>query len=169
MSAPIFLAIDIGLTGAIARLDADKRLINVEDLPVLPDGPATRRTINGPLLAELVFKSHAIRAFVETVGPRPGEGVVGAFAFGRSRGIIEGVLAAADVPIVWIAPAQWKRAVGIPPGQNGAKDAARSKAIAIWPSEAAHFARVKDHGRAEACLIGVAGLLLEARREGGAA
>ena len=151
------------------------------------------RAINGPLLAELVFKSHAIRAFVETVGPRPGEGAVGARgrrqapdqrrgpsrargrarnppnAFGRSRGIIEGVLAAADVPIVWIAPAQWKRAVGIPPGQNGAKDAARSKAIAIWPSEAAHFARVKDHGRAEACLIGVAGLLLEARREGGAA
>jgi crossover junction endodeoxyribonuclease RuvC len=169
MSAPIFLAIDIGLTGAIARVDADKRLIGVDDLPVLADGPACRRTINGPLLAELVFKSHAIRAFVETVGPRPGEGAVGAFAFGRSRGIIEGVLAAAGVSVTWIAPARWKRAVGIPPGQNGAKDAARSKAIAIWPSEAAHLARVKDHGRAEACLIGVAGLLLEARREGGAA
>jgi len=99
MSAPIFLAIDIGLTGAIARVDADKRLIGVDDLPVLADGPACRRTINGPLLAELVFKSHAIRAFVETVGPRPGEGAVGAFAFGRSRGIIEGVLAAAGVSV----------------------------------------------------------------------
>jgi hypothetical protein len=31
------------------------------------------------------------------------------------------------------------------------------------PGEAARFARVKDHGRAEACLIGVAGLLREAQ------
>jgi crossover junction endodeoxyribonuclease RuvC len=163
MSAQIFLAIDIGISGAIARLDAEKRLLDLYDLPVLADGPASRRTINGPLLAELVFKSHATRAFVESVGPRPGEGAVGAFAFGRSRGIVEGVLAAAGIPITWIAPAQWKRLVGIPPGKDGAKDAARSKAIAIWPGEAARVARVKDHGRAEACLIGVAGLLREAQ------
>ena len=158
-----FLAIDIGVSGALARLDAEKRLLGVDDIPVLADGPASRRTINGPLLAELIFKSHATRAFVESVGPRPGEGAVGAFAFGRSRGLVEGVLAAAGIPVIWIAPAQWKRAVGIPPGGDGAKDAARSKAIAIWPGEAARFARVKDHGRAEACLIGVAGLMREAR------
>ena len=35
--------------------------------------------------------------FVEHVSARPGEGAVGAFAFGRSRGVIEGVLAAAGV------------------------------------------------------------------------
>jgi crossover junction endodeoxyribonuclease RuvC len=158
------LAIDIGVTGAMAIIDAEKRLLEVFDLPVLADGPASRRTINGPLLAELVFGSHAIRAYVETVGPRPGEGAVGAFAFGRSRGVVEGVLAAAGIPITFIAPAQWKRIVGIPPGKDGAKDAARSKAIGLWPGEATRFARVKDHGRAEACLIGVAGLLREAGR-----
>lgn len=157
------LAIDIGLTGALAILDAEKRLLEVLDMPVLADGPASRRTINGPLLAELVFRSHATRAFVEAVGPRPGEGAVGAFAFGRSRGIIEGVLAAAGIPVTWLASPTWKRTVGIPPGKDGAKDLARSKAIAIWPGEAARFARVKDHGRAEACLIGVAGLLREGR------
>jgi hypothetical protein len=45
-------------------------------------------------LAEIVFKSHASKAFIELVGARPGEGAVGAFAFGRSRGVVEGVLAA---------------------------------------------------------------------------
>ena len=155
MSSQIFLAIDIGISGAMARLDGEKRLLRVDDLPVLADGPASRRTINGPLLAQLVFES----AFVEMVGPRPGECAVGAFAFGRSRGIVEGVLAAEGVPVTWITP---KRIVGIPSGKDGAKDAARSKAIAIWPREAAGFARVKDHGRAEACLIGVAALLREA-------
>lgn len=157
------IAIDIGVSGAMAIMDTEKRLLEVFDLPVLADGPASRRTINGPLLAELVFRSHATRAFVEVVGPRPGEGAVGAFAFGRSRGVVEGVLAAAAIPVTWLAAPTWKRAVGIPPGKDGAKDAARSKAIAIWPGEAARFARIKDHGRAEAALIGVAGLL----REGG--
>jgi hypothetical protein len=103
MNAHLILGIDIGLTGAKAILDTEKRLIDVFDMPCLGDGPASRRTINGP------------------------------------------------------------RIVGIPPGKDGAKDLARSKAIAIWPGEAARFARVRDHGRAEACLIGVAGLLREGR------
>jgi hypothetical protein len=58
----------------------------------------------------------------------------------------------------------WKRIVGIPPGKEGAKDAARSEAIRRWPDKAAWFARVKDHGRAEAALIGWAGLQREGRR-----
>ena len=84
-----------------------------------------------------------------------------AFAFGRSRGVIEGCPAAFAVPATLIAPAAWKRAVGIPPGKNGAKDAARSQAIRRWPAKADLFARVKDDGRAEAALIGLAGLMRE--------
>ena len=33
-----------------------------------------------------------------------------------------------------------------------------------WPDKAALFARVKDDGRAEACLIAVAGLIKDARK-----
>jgi crossover junction endodeoxyribonuclease RuvC len=164
MSSQIFLAIDIGISGAMARLDGEKRLLRVDDLPVLADGPASRRTINGPLLAQLVFESHASCAFVEMVGPRPGECAVGAFAFGRSRGIVEGVLAAEGVPVTWITPTAWKRIVGIPPGQDGAKDRARSEAIRRWPDKAAWFALKKWDGRAEAALIAVAGLRREVGR-----
>jgi crossover junction endodeoxyribonuclease RuvC len=115
------------------------------------------------LLAEFVFRSHATQAFVEYVGARPGEGAVGAFAFGRSRGVVEGVLGACGVPVTFLTPPVWKRAVGIPPGKDRAKDDARSEAIRRWPGQAALFARVKDDGRAEAALIAVAGLL---RRRG---
>ena len=153
------LAIDIGVQGAIAFLTPEGQLIDVFDMPVLNDGPAGRRAVNAPLLAEIVFKSHAVEAFIELVGARPGEGAVGAFAFGRSRGVCEGVLAAAGIPAQHIAPAAWKRAVGIKPGREGAKDAARAEAIRRWPSRASLFARVKDDGRAEAALIGVAGLM----------
>jgi crossover junction endodeoxyribonuclease RuvC len=79
--------------------------------------------------------------------------------FGRSRGVIEGVCAAAGLPIAFLTPAYWKRLVGIAPGKEGAKDAARSLALRRWPSHAATFARVKDDGRAEAALIAVAGLM----------
>lgn len=144
-------------------MSRDGEVIDIFDMPCLNDGPSGRRAVNAPLLAEIIAKSHASKAYVELVGARPGEGAVGAFAFGRSRGVVEGVLAALGIPVVFIAPASWKRAVGLPAGRDGAKDAARSAAIARWPTKAALFARVKDDGRAEAALIAVAGLLREAR------
>jgi crossover junction endodeoxyribonuclease RuvC len=158
-TAASVIAIDIGLRGAIAFLTAKGELITVFDMPVLNDGPVGRRAVNGPLLAEIVLKTHATKAFIELVGARPGEGAVGAFAFGRSRGVCEGVLAAVGIPATFIAPAAWKRAIGIPPGKEGAKGAARAEAIRRWPSRASLFARVKDDVRAEGALIGVAGLL----------
>jgi crossover junction endodeoxyribonuclease RuvC len=158
------LGVDIGASGAIAMLSRAGDLLAVHDMPTLNDGPARRRAVNPALLAEIVARSHASKAFVEMVGARPGEGAVGAFAFGRSRGVVEGVLGALGVPTTHITPASWKRAVGLPAGRDGAKDAARSAAIARWPAKASLFARVKDDGRAEACLIAIAGLLREARR-----
>ena len=159
----LVVGIDIGNAGAIALLETSGELREVFDMPVLADGPAGRRNLNAPLLAEIVAKSHATLAFVEYVGARPGEGAVGAFAFGRSRGVIEGVMAALGLPVAFLTPPVWKRSVGIAPGKVGAKDAARSEAIRRWPDHAAQFARVKDDGRAEAALIAVAGLLREGR------
>jgi hypothetical protein len=155
MGAPCIVGIDIGVAGALALLTPDGDLLEVADMPTLCDGPKNRATVNGPLLAEIVRRWQATEAFVEHVSARPGEGAVGAFAFGRSRGIIEGVLAACGVPVRFLTPASWKRAVGL---TFGSKDAARGEAIRRWPSQAALFARVKDDGRAEAALIAVAGL-----------
>jgi crossover junction endodeoxyribonuclease RuvC len=61
----------------------------------------------------------------------------------------------------FITSPSWKRLGGIAPGKDGAKDAARSLAIRRWPDKSTWFARVKDDGRAEAALIGVAGLMRE--------
>jgi crossover junction endodeoxyribonuclease RuvC len=44
------------------------------------------------------------------------------------------------------------------------KEGLTRQAIRRWPDKAALFARVKDHGRAEACLIALAGLLREGPR-----
>lgn len=156
------IGIDPGVAGAVAILDQHGALIEIRDMPVLADGAKGRKAINAPLLAALIYETHAESAFCELVGPRPTDGNVGAFGFGRSRGVIEGVLAAAGVPVVMIAPPSWKRAAGVAPGKE-AKDSARSIAIAKWPAQASLFARKCDIDRAEAALIGWAGLTKEAR------
>ena len=152
------IGVDIGVKGGVALLSDAGQLIEVIDMPCLHDGPKHRRTINAPLLASFIYKTHATRAFCERVGPRPREGSVGAFAFGDSKGVIRGILAAASIPCIWITPPQWKRVVGIAPGSDGAKDAARALAIARWPDHAETFKHKNDDGLAEACLIALAGL-----------
>ena len=155
----IVVGIDIGVTGAIAVLE-DGALVTVHDMPTLQDGPSSRRTVNAPLLATILAETHCAKAYVEWVGPRPGEGVGGAFAFGRARGVVEGVCAGLDIPCQFITAPKWKRLVGIPAGKLGAKDAARSKAIQRWPGSADLFKLVKHDGRAESCLIAIAGTLM---------
>lgn len=154
------VAIDIGRTGALALFAGDE-LFEIADMPALADGPAGRPTINAPLLAALIRRLAPTEAVVEHVAARPGEAAPGAFAFGRSRGAIEGALAAAAVPVRFVTPAWWKRRAGIPAGSEH-KDTARGAAIARWPHLAEMFARAKDHDRAEACLIGLA--YIEERR-----
>lgn len=157
----MIVGVDIGSTGALALLTPEGDLIETADMPILNDGPKGRPHVNGPLLASLLARWSATAAYVEYVAARPGEGAMGAFAFGRSRGVIEGVLAAQGVPALFLTPATWKRAVGIPPGKDGAKDAARSLAIQRWPAKAELFARVKDAAAAEAALIACAGMMRE--------
>lgn len=154
------LGIDIGRTGAIALLSPAGDLVDVVDMPVPAGRPGT--SPGGQCAHSAIARWRPSCAYVEFVGARPTDGPAGAFAFGRARGVAEGVLAANGVSVTLITPATWKRAVGIPPGREGAKDAARSEAIRRWPASAELFARALDHDRAEAALIAVAGMIREA-------
>ena len=151
MTERFVLGVDIGLSGAVAVVDATtEELVAVYDMPCLDGaGPAGRRAICAPLLVDVVFKSHAVRAFVDRIGARPGEGPAGAFAFGHSAGIVAGILASAAIPATLLTPPQWKRLVGLTPGRDGAKDRSRAEAIRRWPDKAAWFALKKWDGRAD--------------------
>jgi crossover junction endodeoxyribonuclease RuvC len=154
--AAVVLGIDLGVNGAIAILSEAADLIDVVDMPATLEANG-RRATNAPLLAEIIARSQACRIFCEWVGARPTDAKVAAFAFGRARGVIEGIAGAYDLPIVWLTPATWKRYAGVPPGKEN-KDIARAQAIARWPAHAGLFALKKDVDRAEAGLIGACGL-----------
>ena len=163
MTAGLVLGVDVGNSGGLALVTPAGELVAVEPMPILNDGPKDRPTINAVLLADLVRRWAPASAFVELIGPRPGEAAGGAFSFGRARGLIEGTLAAQGIPTRMVAPAIWKRACGIPAGKDGVKDMARSEACRRWPMTADRFAAKGSDGLAEAGLIAVAGMAREAR------
>lgn len=149
----ICCGIDPGLDGCIALLNGDDLII--ADMPTIE--PKKKRIIDEVELARLIgVNAHHIKhAFLEDVRTRPGEGAVGAFSFGMGIGIIRGILRAHFVPMTLVAPAKWKRAMGIPSGAG--KDASRALAKELFQRQAGLFARVKDHGRAEAALVALYG------------
>lgn len=149
------LAIDPGTSGAVALLDG-RELIDVWDIPVIEvtRGKSKRKEISAQLLAE-ELKEFAGKAsvIVERVHAMPRQGVTSVFGFGRSFGVIEGVIAGLEMPIQYVSPAEWKKHFRL--GRE--KEDSRAMAIQVWPQMAKHFARKKDADRAEAALIGLFG------------
>lgn len=148
----IIMGIDPGLSGAVAACDTIAGSMVLFDIPTfsLSRNGKSKREIDAVQLANLIAADrHPNHAFVEQVGAMPGQGVSGMFAFGKAYGIIIGVLAARGVPVTFVNPRVWKKALGVPT----AKDGARARASQLMPASAEHWTRVKDDGRAEAALI----------------
>ena len=154
--APVVIGIDPGLSGALAALDAEGRVVEVLDLPTLETGNG-RRTVNALALRELLQALPPIRAsWIESVAAMPTDSRVAAFAFGRSVGAIETACLLSAVPVQRVTPQAWKRAAGLPAGVP--KAASVETALRLLPGCAPYLTRAKDHGRADALLIARYGL-----------
>lgn len=146
------IGVDPGATGAFAILDTDSHHLTIIDMPTTKVKRGTRQVnqVDAVRLANLL-RPHAegARAIVEKVHSMPGQGVVSTFSFGRAAGIIEGVLAALDIPFSLVPPATWTKKMRL----FGGKDGSRARAVELFPDQAHLFARKKDDGRADATLI----------------
>jgi len=140
------LGIDPGASGAFALLEGD-RLLAAWDMPfIMVKG---RARVSAAHVAQEIANARPDQIALEEVGAMPNQGVASMFSFGRSAGVLEGVIAALGYPLHMVRPAIWKRAAGVPAD----KDAARLMATRLWPDQAQYFARKKDDGRAEAALL----------------
>jgi crossover junction endodeoxyribonuclease RuvC len=150
----IYLGIDPGLSGAICVFNMTEGSIDIIDMPTVEvtRNAKSKREVSAQLLSSEIsnalLKGRAV-AFLERVGAMPGQGVTSVFSFGRSVGIVEGVLASFDIPTTIVPPAVWQKAVGV----RGGKDGSRERAMQIFPAAAPLFARKKDDGRSDAALI----------------
>jgi crossover junction endodeoxyribonuclease RuvC len=147
------IGIDPGISGAISVFSWETHtLFEVIDMPTLEvdSGKTKKRHISAAALRDILvcyLDSHVV---IEKVGALPGNGSVSMFNFGRSAGIIEGVVAALQIPHTYVTPATWTKAVGRAAG----KDASRMRAMELFPAAKAElFKRAKDDGRADAALI----------------
>ncbi len=158
MGAPAILGIDPGLTGALALYDAAADTLAVYDMPIinLAKGKTRRMGVDEYGFARLIdalLKEQAFDVLIERVGPRPQEGAVGAFSFGRQYGTLRGVCAAHFLRMDVVEPSVWKRRLAVPAD----KDAARQRASELLPRHSGFWPLKRDHGRAEAALIALYG------------
>lgn len=146
----MILGVDPGLAGAMALVH-DGKIVEVIDTPVFQiKGKNVFDLYGFARWLDQVNAQHPIeKAIVEEVGAMPGQGVTSMFNFGAVYGHVRGAIAAHFIPISDVRPQVWKKHYRL--GQD--KDASRRVACATWPTESARFARKKDDGRAEACLL----------------
>ncbi|WP_037449255.1 hypothetical protein [Sinorhizobium fredii] len=138
------LGIDPGQGGALAFYFPEHTArISVHDMPVAGDH------VDAAGLAERISQMRPDMAVIEAVHSMPKQGVASSFKFGRSFGVVIGVVAALGVPAHFVAPGRWKRYFRLPSD----KDSARALALQYWPSNADRFQRKKDADRAEAALL----------------
>jgi crossover junction endodeoxyribonuclease RuvC len=147
----IFLGIDPGLSGALAFYDADEDNLIIIDMPTVEvtRNGKKKREVSAALVADAVAGKGVTHAFMERVSAMPGQGVSSMFSFGRSSGIVEGVLAAYEIPTTLITPQVWMKSMNVRSG----KDGSRERAMQLFPAHSAYFARKKDDGRSDAALI----------------
>lgn len=146
----MIVAIDPGLSGAIAHLKDDGRFCCCTDMP------RVGKMVDAAGLAlflkeQMVVGFAPVRVILEHVGAMPGQGVTSMFSFGVSFGITLGVVATLRLPLELVRPAVWKRDMGL--SKN--KEASRLKALQLFPDAADMLKRKKDEGRAEALLLGL--------------
>ena len=145
MTRPGFtiLGIDPGLKGALAFYAPEApRFVTVDDMPVV------KQEVDPAALKRRIAQIGPDVAIVERVAARPGQGVASMFNFGCGYGMVQGVIAALEIPIHPVTPGKWKRHFRL----SADKEEARARAIQLWPS-CDRFGRKKDGGRAEAALI----------------
>jgi len=146
----LLIGIDPGVSGAIAVV-GDGR-IACRDMPTVEIN-GKRRVCPAGLTAALQairHEGHSVEMVIlEHVQGVQGTGATSAFSFGRSFGVVEGVLSGLFLRHALVRPQVWTKALGV----SRDKGSHRAAAARLWPQHADLFARVKDDGRADAALL----------------
>ncbi|MCC2632160.1 MAG: crossover junction endodeoxyribonuclease [Ramlibacter sp.] len=147
------IGIDPGCSGAVVVLAPDGTVADSLLMPTLKTGKSSR--VNGAALAYFLKKHgqydlSGTHAYLEQVHAMPKQGVTSVFTFGHAAGVVEGLLQGIGIAYTLVPPQTWKkRALLI--GQD--KDAARSRAIQLWPTWRDLDLKGKGQALADAALI----------------
>ena len=151
-----YLGVDPGLSGALAIVEVITGvpvLIGAVDMP--SSGTGAKARVDIIAAAQWIAKHAPSTAYIERAQAYPGQGASSGFSYGRAVGAIEAVVALCSIPLILVEASAWKKQLHRP-GKD--KEAARQKALQLFPAQHVLLARKRDHGRAEAALLVVASL-----------
>ena len=145
----MIIGIDPGCSGALVAIDEVGDVAGHICMPTVKVG--TKSRVNGAHVASFL-REHAdgAHAYLEQVGAMPGQGVSSMFTFGHAAGVVEGILQGLGIPYTLVTPQAWKKRAGLI-GQD--KDAARSRAIQLYPNLRVLDLKGKGQAVADAILI----------------
>lgn len=145
--------IDPGKNGAACLLYEAGRsnwpVCHCVDIPNTDEGE-----IDGRAYRDLIRDWKPDLLYFENVHAFVGQGVVAAGVFMRNVGILEGISVCEVDRCVRVTPKKWKTRFNL---LHTTKIDSRNLAMALFPKSADLFKRVKDHNRADACLIAAYG------------
>jgi crossover junction endodeoxyribonuclease RuvC len=150
------VGVDPGLRGGIAAVEiidgAAPILREAIDIPTIGTGAKAR--VDAIAVHKFITRHNPALVVIERAGAMPRQGLAGGFKYGRAVGAIEAAIALSNAPVEIVEPSVWKRLFKLP-GKD--KEAARQRALEIFPAAHAVLARKLDHGRGEAALIALYG------------
>lgn len=126
----------------------DGQPIEWAEMPVNKIGSTTR--VNAAALTDFIASCCCEHVYVEAVHSMPKQGVASSFNFGHNVGTVMGVLGAMGLPHTLVTPQAWKKAMGL---IGTDKDAARARAIQLWPKWRDLDKKGKGQALADAALI----------------
>lgn len=158
----MILGCDPGVSGAFVVIDGHGRHVDHLLMPTIKVG--TKNRVNGAAVAAFIGQHQPEHCYLEQVGAMPGQGTSSMFTFGHAAGLVEGVVTGMGIPLTLVTPQAWKKGAGLI-GQD--KDAARSRAIQLYPMLRALDAKGKGQAIADALLIARFGLNVLKTQTGG--
>lgn len=144
----MILGIDPGCSGALVILDDKGNFIDAMRTPTLKDGKQTK--VNGAAIVRFLECHQVKHAYIEKVHSMPKQGVSSTFTFGHSAGVVEGIIQGMNIPYTMITPQSWKKTNNL---VGTDKDAARSRAIQLYPGLKSLDKKGEGQAVADALLI----------------
>ncbi|EAX8455326.1 hypothetical protein BVD23_12020 [Salmonella enterica] len=142
------LGIDPGCSGALVLITEQGAYIDHLAMPTIKVG--TKSRVNGAAVAAWVRQYGITHAYLEQVGAMPGQGTASMFTFGHAAGVVEGIVQGLGIAYTLVTPQAWKKSAGL---IGSDKDAARSRAIQLYPELRALDSKAKGQAIADALLI----------------
>ncbi len=152
---------DTGTSGAIAILDGSGRLVEVYDMPTLRTGKGTE--LDGPMIRAIFSKvDHVVLEKAQAMpaervkdGKVVKQGISSTAHYMKGAGILEGICIGLSLPYTLVAPVSWKSK--LMKDMPKEKEASIIRVRQLFPGVT--LPRKKDHGKADAILIGLYGIM----------